>query len=128
LLEKCFEDGQVDQGDEQELVELLVPYWAGPAAQKKFRPESVHRRHAEDDREQIRRCVEVLYWSDDRHLSVPRWQERMILRIKRRAAALMDDPAIWAQVEAVAAALAEKTVLSGAEVEAILQAAGPDPE
>jgi hypothetical protein len=40
----------------------------------------------------------------------------------------MDDPAIWAQVEAVAAALAEKTVLSGAEVEAILQAAGPDRE
>jgi hypothetical protein len=84
--------------------------------------------HAKDDRQKIRRCVEVLYWSEARHLSVPRWQERMISRIKRRAAALMDKPAIWAQVEAVAAALAEKTVLSGAQVEAILQAAGPDPE
>jgi hypothetical protein len=128
LLEKCFEDGHVDQGDVQELLELLVPYWAGPAAQKKFRPASVHRRHAEDDREQIHRCVEVLCFSDARHFSVPRWRERMTSRIKRRAAALMNDPAIWAQVEAVAAALVEKTELSGAQVDAILQAAGPDPE
>ena len=58
----------------------------------------------------IRRCVDVLCFGN------PRRKGAIVSRIKRRAAALMDKPAIWAQVEAVAAALAEKTVLSGAQV------------
>jgi hypothetical protein len=101
----------------------LVPFWARPAAQKKFRPESFHPDHAELDLYAIRRCVDVLCFG---YPSRRKWDT--VSRIKSRAAALMDDPAIWAQVEAVAVALVEKTVLSGAEVEAILQAAGPDPE
>ena len=125
LLEKCFEEGCVDQGDEQELVEALVPLWAGPAAQKKFRPESVHRDHGNDDLQKIRRCVDVLCFCFG---YPPRRKWNTVSRIKRRAAALMDDPAIWAQVEAVATALAEQKELSGAQVEAILRAAGPDPE
>jgi hypothetical protein len=59
---KCHDEGNFEEGDKEELVELLVPSWVGPATQKKFRPESVRPIHSEVDRAAINRCVDVLYF------------------------------------------------------------------
>jgi hypothetical protein len=118
---RCSQEGIVEEGDEEILEEVLVGFWAGPAAQKKFRPESVHPAHAETDLRAIRRCVNALCrWT-------PRRKRGMIAGIKRRAEALMDDPAVWAQVVVLAAALANKGELTGAQVEAILREASLGP-
>ncbi len=119
LLRRCAYDGNVDEGDEKELLAALVGIWAGPAAQAKYRPESVQPVDSESDLCQLRRCIDVLCrWT-------PRRKGGLTTGIKRRAKALMNDPSIWREVEAVAKALVEHEEMSGAQVEAVIRAANP---
>jgi hypothetical protein len=118
LLRKCIHEEIVEAGDEQELEEALVGFWAGPAAQWKYRPESVLLIHSEDELDKIRACVNILYPDDYRQ------RQSEIETIKRRAEALMDDPAIWGQVVVLAEPLARRKELSGERIDAILGAGG----
>ena len=45
----------------------------------------------------------------------------MISEIKGQAVALMNDPAVWSEVEALASALAKDMVLTGQQIEAIVR-------
>jgi ATP-dependent Zn protease len=94
---------------------LVQAYLAGIAAQRHHRPSSVRGYHASEDYRQVNHYINYFVKSQEEH-------DAYFKLLKIRTQDLFKRPDIWANVEALAAALLERKTLSAKEADEIIQA------
>lgn len=115
VMRGCHWDVDTSDRARMKMERLAQAYLAGIAAQRHHRPSSVRGYHASDDYRKVDDFIHYFVHSQEEH-------HAYFKLLKIRTQDLFERPDIWAQVEALAAALLERKTLSANEAAEIIQA------
>jgi hypothetical protein len=115
VMRGCHWDVDTSDRARMKMERLVQTYLAGIAAQRHHRQSSVRGYHASEDYRKVNDYIHYFVKSQEEH-------DAYFKLLKIRTQDLFKRPHIWAQVEALAAALLERKTLSANEAAEIIQA------